>query len=1345
MATLTIPGLDAQLKDVTVKNSTITAMLASDDGTVAVSLAGSIDNDIFTLSADPTGSLNLSHVASMARLADAVTALSSLTNADGTIAMTGTVTLAGTYDGTTVSGTRFRASLNQGDGGITLDVAPSASLSVTDAVASIVVTATGAGVSAGCGLTGTLARESDGGLVFTGTLVPDADGGWLILAGGGSPLPDGSDLADWLVGSDAPSVSGIVSAMTLGTEHGYTTDALRWSVANGDGTLVITAERDPDTPIVTTMIELPDGNSLALMPNPPKGQEGTAARIPLSNAQNSPFFHNATFPGDNADSLTISELSFYSAPGNNATSFLRVLLSGAVTLMDGLICIEGAAFTVIKVSGAHSDDPPTFTRLASAQLGFKDSAVTATVLATADGTNPITWSFTVTADFIGTNWTVGNLLGALGVPGSLGSGIYFANFGATIATTPGTPTNSVSCQLVFGFATMAEPQPADIINAVYWQGIPPTAEDKKRVQRALYFGPLAATLSFQQLFDFSSGDLPALSMRGLGLTYADAVFTAPPSNAFPPMHDGIIPKGFCIVPPQISLTTDSASSGLTGGSDGGAPATFAWRAAETLDGDDDKPEAIEPQSNPSVPVEVQTRGLQIASLGFSFDNTGISLQVDGALAIMGNQFLFMSLTISQPLALALPSFSLYGLGMLLGDPSKPPAVSGALHLNLTNDAIPVTYQGILTIYAERAITFGAILGTDPATKDNFGFGFMVLTGMHAGSPAMTLQGMALGLGIGMTLAPPTLSSMSNYPLIDLLKADEDTSNAVDDLYGVFTSLFQNLVTETPGQNCALVGAHILTQEIVEHTAVLNVRWGGTTVIDLFGQSQMILPPKAKAPGIMTDITLSFDGTLLPSEGVLQVLFQIVPGSYLFNPGSSASPSEQMLISGGGAVCVWFAGPYDGAFVITLGGYRAGWTPPHEYPTVSRVAVTWQPAKTLSCLGEAYFTLCSMGVMAGMSVRCSWNGAIGTHLLFAVTLTFSFDVMCTWLPFGFELDASIQISVSATVSLGFVHFSLNVSLGASLSLAGVPFYGTASFYIQGWALTLEFGTPPPPARSVSWQEFVALLMPTAVPAAGQGAEVEMVAVTQTGTSASTPAPVSIAVTAGIVPTSAQSNDPSVPIVVDPGTLAFNVTTSVPLLSATALGATVPLDGISTSYVVVPMQSDDAVVTTSTIQIVMQGTAGAIEGCGFTFGAPLTGLATANWNIPDGGSGTNGTVPAVTTITVAVEPPTVADDAHTTFTPLSELLASPDDIAVALPSPETPDPNAFAGQTIDIAQAICDPTTAATRASLLDCLNGLGFPVSSASIDLNLVPQTGLTFTSQPLLRELGAGTYVEAAA
>ena len=196
-----------------------------------------------------------------------------------------------------------------------------------------------------------------------------------------------------------------------------------------------------------------------------------------------------------------------------------------------------------------------------------------------------------------------------------------------------------------------------------------------------------------------------------------------------------------------------------------------------------------------------------------------------------------------------------------------------------------------------------------------------------------------------------------------------------------------------------------------------------------------------------------------SEGLFLMRAQLTDNSWLLY--------EEVRLTGGFAMAMWWKGALAGQFVVSLGGYHPEFEVPAGYPVVPRLGLEWRISDEIVIKGGSYFALTSEALMAGVDVELSANwGWAWVRVAFGAHAIVFFD------PFFFRALAYARISAGIRIKIWFATVSFSISIGARIEVEGPDFSGKATFEIGPCELSVAFGksdkakTPP-----LSWSEFV----------------------------------------------------------------------------------------------------------------------------------------------------------------------------------------------------------------------------------------------------------------------------------
>ena len=330
--------------------------------------------------------------------------------------------------------------------------------------------------------------------------------------------------------------------------------------------------------------------------------------------------------------------------------------------------------------------------------------------------------------------------------------------------------------------------------------------------------------------------------------------------------------------------------------------------------------------------------------------------------------------------------------------------------------------------------------------------------------------MALGFGYNSSLRLPTIDQVATFPFIQVLpNSNPPNSNALPNNtpQGVLTTIMATSppwVTEQPGALWFAAGITFTSFQMVNSQALVIVELGADLTISLIGTSRAQFPQSTGAGGpVYAYIELDLDITFAPSEGVFSVQAVLANSSFLLD--------KACVLTGGFAFFVWFGdNPYAGDFVLTLGGYNPGFTPPSYYPAVPEVGFHWSLDSSITISGGAYLAFTPSVLMMGGELNAVYRSGNLKAWFDAHA-----DVIVQWKPFWFDAEIGISIGASYTIDLLFTSFTVSLELGCDLELWGPPTGGavTVDWYIISF--TIPFGTPKTTAQvPLTWADVQAML-------------------------------------------------------------------------------------------------------------------------------------------------------------------------------------------------------------------------------------------------------------------------------
>lgn len=459
------------------------------------------------------------------------------------------------------------------------------------------------------------------------------------------------------------------------------------------------------------------------------------------------------------------------------------------------------------------------------------------------------------------------------------------------------------------------------------------------------------------------------------------------------------------------------------------------------------------------PVSIQKIGVRYSG-GLLWALMTASLKVGGlTITVIG-------LGAGSKLSTFSPKFTVQGLE--IGFAQGPISIDGGL----TGTIDPVDFTGQLVIKATE-LTIGAIGGYAQFQGHPSFFVYAMLGAPLGGPPYFFVTGVALGFGFNRRLMVPDVAGVATFPLVAWANDAKTAppSNPLGDIKQQVNSVLDKLtsggiVAPSVGDYWLAAGLKFTSFKILDAFALLTVQFGNHFEIALLGLGTVSVPPKAPTP--VAQVQLALAASFSPDTGLLAIAGQLTPASYIL--------STNARLTGGFAFYLWFAGPHEGDFVVSIGGYSPRFKKPDHYPEVPRLGLNWRVTDQLSITGGLYFALTSSAVMAGGALSATWRSG-GISAWFDVYA----DFLMTFLPFHYYISAGIDLGCSFTVDLWFTSFTVSVHVGVGIEIWGPEFAGRATIDLSLISFTIEFGASgQDTSTKVPWKDFVTKLLPPPQP-------------------------------------------------------------------------------------------------------------------------------------------------------------------------------------------------------------------------------------------------------------------------
>lgn len=330
-----------------------------------------------------------------------------------------------------------------------------------------------------------------------------------------------------------------------------------------------------------------------------------------------------------------------------------------------------------------------------------------------------------------------------------------------------------------------------------------------------------------------------------------------------------------------------------------------------------------------------------------------------AAAIKGFSIRFTTLNLHS-VDITKTQVSLTGISLDLHRP--PVGLAGILTEKFDNHGVRTGFEVRVSIQVEP-YTFIAAGGYYDNQSDGKGGTFkslMVFTeldGPIAELEVATLEGLTGGVGYNSQVSLPTIDNITTFPFINTAAVSGGDPGTV----------LKNLMAGnwfTPAKGPVWL-ARGITGKICESLvvkAVVVVDISDDVVFGIYADASADIPVGIKNDAeLFARVDLNLLPVLDPSKGSFIAEGKLTPKSFILD--------QNCHLTGGFALCYWFNGSgHEGDWVFTVGGYHSAFKPPTWYPTVPRLAISWQYDSTLSILGEAYFAITPKCCMGGRDVE-----------------------------------------------------------------------------------------------------------------------------------------------------------------------------------------------------------------------------------------------------------------------------------------------------------------------------------------------------------------------------------------
>ena len=515
-------------------------------------------------------------------------------------------------------------------------------------------------------------------------------------------------------------------------------------------------------------------------------------------------------------------------------------------------------------------------------------------------------------------------------------------------------------------------------------------------------------------------------------------------------------------------------------------------------------------------------------LGFAYDNGKVVLLLDATMEMkgMGMQLMGFGLGFKLQWPPGMPDFYLEGLGLSYKAP--PIEISGAfLHTTAAYDGKTIdVYNGGAIIKVSR-FTISAIGSYAKVADEASLFIYGVFDGPIGGPAFFFVTGIAAGFGYNRKINVPSINEVALFPLVALAMRPEEDQGLLPLLASLETPMKNGKkpIEISIGDYWLAVGIKFTSFKLIESFVLLTVNFGTQLEFAILGLSRLSWPEKSMAPEPIVYVELAILAHFGPGSDVISVEAVVTPNSYVL--------SRDCKLSGGFAFYTWIKGPYEGDFVITLGGYHPKFIKPAHYPSVPRLALSWKISSLVSIKGELYYALTASAIMAGGK----WEVLFKTSIIKASIVIWA-DMLIAWAPFHYYIDMGITVKIEADIKILFVRIHFSFEMGAELHIWGPPFAGEAYVDWTIFSFTIPFGDhSKKEPKKLQWSEFANGFIPQKKNTVSGNARLKESETTGGGN----PDPTNITISNGLIEVKGADKFP----VINPHQLAITIDSFIPV--------------------------------------------------------------------------------------------------------------------------------------------------------------------------------------------------------
>ncbi|MGB8193417.1 MAG: DUF6603 domain-containing protein [Chitinophagaceae bacterium] len=450
--------------------------------------------------------------------------------------------------------------------------------------------------------------------------------------------------------------------------------------------------------------------------------------------------------------------------------------------------------------------------------------------------------------------------------------------------------------------------------------------------------------------------------------------------------------------------------------------------------------------------------VDLQRIGIGYINKRLVLLLDAGITVsmLSIQLKGLGLGFELKWPIRTPAFYIDGLG--LSFKKDPIEISGLFIRVDPKSGEQFSFYGAAKLSTAK---FGiAGIGAYSKLQDNkISFFIYAMYNGPIGGPAFFfVTGIAAGFGYNRRIKVPAIDKVRNFPLVSMA-LNPDPDKGLDAI--VSELINNNWIPSSPGDYWLAVGIRFNSFKLIDSFVLVTVQFGTRVEFALLGLSVLKWPAQGNA---IAYVELAIAVRFGQGSDVIAVDAMITHNSYVLD--------KNCKLTGGFAFYVWTAGGHEGDFVITLGGYHPRFKVPSHYPRVDRLGLTWKLSDMLSIHGEMYFALTPTAIMAGGRWEVEYNLSF-----IRASLTLWADMIISWAPFYYEINAGIRIAIEANIKIAFVRVHFSLEMGAELHIWGPSFAGEVYVDWTIFSFTIPFGDhkkqlPDP----LNWKEFTGSFIP-----------------------------------------------------------------------------------------------------------------------------------------------------------------------------------------------------------------------------------------------------------------------------